>query len=225
MFDPKFLKFFKSLAKNNNREWFSEHKPEYFQSVVKPMTHFIEAMAPRLNRISKHYIADPKPHGGSMFRIYRDVRFSKDKSPYKLHAACQFRHNLGKDAHTPGFYVHLSAEEVVFGGGIWLPSAPELIKIRDTIVDNPQEWHRIKTSRSINKLCGGISGDGLKRPPKGYDPEHQHLEDLKRKSFFVMRHEEPEIIFDRYFIDEVETTFKAAKPLMQYICFALDVPF
>jgi uncharacterized protein (TIGR02453 family) len=225
MFEPRFFKFFKALAKNNNREWFNEHKSEYLESVVEPMSIFIEEMAPRLHRISGHFIADPKPNGGSMFRIYRDVRFSKDKSPYKLHAACQFRHELGKDAHTPGFYVHMSPEEVVFGGGIWMPPNSELTKIRDTIVDNPQEWHRIKTSKTIKKLCGGISGDGLKRPPKGYDPEHQHIEDLKRKSFFIMRHEKPDIIYNKTFIDEVEKTFKAAKPLMQYICFAQNIPF
>ena len=225
MFEPAFLKFFKSLAKNNDRAWFNEHKSEFIQSVVEPMSGFIEEMAPRLKRISKHYIADPRPHGGSMFRIYRDVRYSKDKSPYKLHAACQFRHELGKDVHTPGFYVHLSPEEVVIGAGIWLPPSSELIKIRDTIVDNPHAWHKVKTGRAMRKLCGGISGDGLKRPPKGFDPDHQHIEDLKRKSFLAIRHEKPEIILDKHFIDEVETTFKAAKPLMDYLNYALDIPF
>ncbi len=225
MFEQKFFKFFKSLSKNNNREWFKEHKSEYLESVVEPMTQFIEDMVPRLNGISKHFIADPKPNGGSMFRIYRDIRFSKDKSPYKLHAACQFRHELGKDAHTPGFYVHMSVEELVFGGGIWVPPNSELIKIRDTIVDNPHAWHKIKTDPGILKLCGGVSGDGLKRPPKGYDPEHQHIEDLKRKSFFVMRHENPHLICEKHFIDEVEKTFKAARPLMDYISYALDIPF
>ncbi len=225
MFDRSFLKFFKSLALNNNREWFNEHKAEYRQSVVEPLAVFITEIAPRLNRISKHFNADPRPNGGSMFRIYRDVRFSKDKSPYKLHAACQFRHKIGKDAHAPGFYVHLSPDEVIFGGGIWLPPNTVLNKIRDTIVDNPQEWHRIKTSKPINKLCGGVRGEGLKRPPKGYDPEHQHLEDLKRKSFFAMRHEKPAFIFGKNFVDEVEASFKAAKPLMKYICFAMDIPF
>ena len=225
MFDRSFLKFFKSLALNNNREWFNEHKAEYRQSVVEPLAVFITEIAPRLNRISKHFNADPRPNGGSMFRIYRDVRFSKDKSPYKLHAACQFRHKIGKDAHAPGFYVHLSPDEVIFGGGIWLPPNTVLNKIRDTIVDNPQEWQRIKTGKPINKLCGGVQGDGLKRPPKGYDPEHQHLEDLKRKSFFAMRHEKPAFIFEKNFVDEVEASFKAAKPLMKYICFAMDIPF
>jgi uncharacterized protein (TIGR02453 family) len=225
MFDPSFLKFFKSLARNNNRDWFNEHKPEYKENVVGPLSAFIVEMAPRLNKISKNFKADPRSNGGSMFRIYRDVRFSKDKSPYKLHAACQFRHKVGKDAHAPGFYVHISPDEVVFGGGIWMPPNPVLNKIRDTIIDNPQEWQRIKSAKKVNSLCGGIKGDGLKRPPKGYDPEHLHLEDLKRKSFFAMRHEKPGIIYDNNFADEVEETFKAAKPLMKYLCFAMDIPF
>jgi len=225
MFEASFLKFFKSLARNNNRDWFNEHKPQYKEKVVEPLGLFISEMAPRLNKISKEFNADPRPNGGSMFRIYRDVRFSKDKSPYKLHAACQFRHKIGKDAHAPGFYVHIAPDEVIFGGGIWMPPNPVLNKIRDTIVDNPQEWQRIRSNKSINKLCDGVRGDGLKRPPKGYDPEHQHLEDLKRKSFFAMRHEKPDIIFEKNFVDEVEATFKAAKPLMKYICFAMDIPF
>jgi uncharacterized protein (TIGR02453 family) len=225
MFEPGFLNFFKSLARNNNREWFNEHKPEYKQNVVEPLSTFISAMAPRLNKISKQFNADPRANGGSMFRIYRDVRFSKDKSPYKLHAACHFRHKVGKDAHAPGFYVHISPDEVIFGGGIWIPPNPVLNKIRDTIVANPQEWQRIKSNKSLKKQCGGIGGDGLKRPPKGYDPEHRHLEDLKRKSFFTMRHEKPDLIFEDNFIDEVEATFRSAKPLMKYICFAMDIPF
>jgi len=225
MFTPEFINFFKELKRNNNREWFKAHKTDYQKVVVQPMCLFIEAMAPRLNRISPHFIADPRASGGSMFRIYRDVRFTKDKSPYKLHAACQFRHELGKDAHAPGFYVHLSPEEVVFGGGIWMPPNSELIKIRNTIVDNPNEWKRIRSGVKFRKLFGGIGGDGLKRPPKGFDADHPHIEDLKRKSFFAMRHEKPDIIFDKHFVDEVEATFKAAKPLMEYICYAQDIVF
>lgn len=225
MFKKEFLKFFKALTKNNNREWFNEHKDDYKHNVVAPMLLFIEEMAPRLKKVSPHFVADPRPNGGSMFRIYRDVRFSKDKSPYKLHAACQFRHELGKDAHAPGFYVHISPQEVVFGGGTWMPPNSELLKIRNTIVDNPNAWKKIKSAAKFRELFGDVGGDGLKRPPKGFDPEHPHIEDLKRKSFFAMRHERPEIILQDDFIDEVEKTFKAAKPLMEYICYAQEIAF
>jgi uncharacterized protein (TIGR02453 family) len=139
------------------------------------------------------------------------------------HAACQFRHELGKDAHTVGFYVHISTEEAVFGGGIWMPPSDELHKIRNTIVDNPNAWRQIKSGRSVKKYFGGIGGDGLKRPPRGFDADHEHIEDLKRKSFFLMRREPPEIILDDDFVREVEKTFKAAMPLMEYIGFAQDI--
>lgn len=189
------------------------------------MRGFVIEMAPRLEKVSKHFKADPRTNGGSMFRIYRDVRFSKDKSPYKLHAACHFRHELGKDAHAPGFYVHMSPQGTSFGGGIWSPPNPVLNRIRDTIVENPDEWTRIKNNKTIINLCGGISGDGLKRPPRGYDKNHPYIEDLKRKSFFVMRREKADFIYREDFADEVALTFQSARPLIRYICFALDVPF
>ena len=223
MFTPRFFKFFTELANNNNRDWFNAHKSEYREAVVEPMCAFIDEIAPRLKKISPHFVADSRPHGGSMFRIYRDVRFAKDKRPYKLHAACQFRHKLGKGAHTVGFYVHVSAEEAVFGGGIWMPPAEELRKIRSTIADNPHAWRKIKTSKIIQKYFGGIGGDGLKRPPRGFDAEHEHIEDIKRKSFFLMRREEPGIILEPSFVREVEKTFKAAMPLMEYIGYAQNV--
>ncbi len=106
-----------------------------------------------------------------------------------------------------------------------MPPNHVLNRIRDTIVNNPREWHRIKTNKSIKQLCGGIGGEGLKRPPRGFDANHEHIEDLKRKSFFAMRHTKPELIYNKNFIDEVETSFRTSKPLMKYICFAMDIPF
>ena len=223
MFTREFFRFFRALAKNNNREWFQAHKADYQRAVVAPMCGFIESMGPRLRGISPHFVANPRPHNGSMFRIYRDLRFARDKSPYKLHAACQFRHALGRDAHTVGFYVHLSVEEVVIGAGIWLPPSEELQKIRETIVDNPNAWRDIKTSSAVKRYFGGISGDGLKRPPRGFDADHEHIDDLKRKSFLLMRHEKPEIMLREDFESEVEKTFRAAMPLMEYIGFAQDI--
>ena len=97
-----YFKFFKELKANNNREWFNDNKQRFRESVQEPLAEFVEAMAPRLKKVSKHFVADPKLNGGSVFRIYKDVRFSKDKTPYKTHGAVQFRHALGKDAHCAG---------------------------------------------------------------------------------------------------------------------------
>ena len=111
-FPKDFFVFYEQLQLNNNREWFNDNKNRYYESVANPISEFIVCMAPRLKTISAHYVADPKPHGGSMFRIYRDTRFSKDKTPYKTHAGVQFRHAAGKDARAPGFYVHLATDEL-----------------------------------------------------------------------------------------------------------------
>ena len=188
------------------------------------MSAFITAMQPKLAALSEHFIADPRPHGGSMFRIYRDTRFSKDKTPCKTHAACQFRHAAGKDAHAPAFYVHIDINEIFFGGGIWLPPAPQLNAIRDFIADNARSWARIRNSRKVQD-AGGIKGDSLKHAPRGFDDQHLHIEDLKRKSFYVMSNSTPEMARSTEFVDEVAQGFARAAPLNRFICDALGLPF
>jgi uncharacterized protein (TIGR02453 family) len=223
-FPADFFRFFEQLRHNNNREWFNENKDRFQQSVLEPMSGFIAAIQPRLAAISQHYIADPKPHGGSMFRIYRDTRFSKDKTPYKTHAACHFRHAAGKDAHAPGFYVHLDNEEVFFGGGIWLPPAPKLNSIRDFIADNARSWARVRNSKKVQD-AGGIKGESLRRPPRGFDDQHLHIEDLKRKSFYVMTEASPQAPASADFVEQVTQGFARAAPLNRFVCDALEIPF
>ena len=181
-------------------------------------------MAPRLKKISPHYIANPKPHGGSMFRIYRDTRFSKDKTPYKTHAGVQFRHEAGRDAHAPGFYVHLDGEGVFFGGGVWMPPNPVLNRVRDYMVDNARSWSRIRNAKAVRE-SGGIRGESLKRPPRGFDPEHPLIDDLKLKSFYVATEVPASHALEAGFTDEVTSAFKMAAPLNRFITGALDLPF
>ena len=219
-----FFRFFEDLKQNNERAWFNENKARYHESVVNPISEFIVCIAPRLEKISPHYIANPKPHGGSMFRIYRDTRFSKDKTPYKDHAGIQFRHRAGKDAHAPGFYVHLSTDEVFFGGGVWLPPNPVLNRVRDHIVDNANAWGRIRNAKKV-QASGGIRGDSLKRPPRGFDAEHRHIEDLKKKSFYVATEVSATAALEADFIDQVTEGFKLAAPMMHFITDALELPF
>ena len=160
-----------------------------------------------------------------MFRIYRDVRFSKDKRPYKENAGCHFRHAAGRDAHAPGFYVHLAPNEVFFGGGIWQPPGPGLQKIRRAIADRLDAWHAVLDDRRFKACFDGVRGDGLKRPPQGFAADHPHIADIKRKTFFAMRAATPDDAMSPAFADEVATTFQAATPLMRFVCRALDVPF
>jgi len=224
-FPKELFTFLRQLKKNNNREWFHANKDRYKQFIVEPMTAFITDMGDRFDKMHVRFIADPRPHGGSMFRIYRDTRFSNDKRPYKTHAACHFRHEAGKDAHAPGFYVHLEPGEIFFGGGIWMPPNPVLEKIRTTIVENPNAWKRIISNPSFRKKFGGIEGDGLKRPPRGFDKDHPFIEDLKRKSFFVTQSVDPKLALSPKFINEVERAFKTAGPFMKFLLFSQGLAF
>jgi uncharacterized protein (TIGR02453 family) len=223
-FPLDFFRFFGELTANNNRDWFNDNKNRYYESVVNPISEFIVCMGQRLRKISKHYVADPKPHGGSMFRIYRDTRFSKDKTPYKTHAGVHFRHEAGKDAHAPGFYVHLGTEELYFGGGIWSPPSQKLNLIRNHIADNARSWARIANARKVGEV-GGIKGDSLKRPPQGFDAQHVHIEDLKRKSFYVMTEAKRASARKPGFVDDVTVAFRRAAPLNRFICDAVELPF
>ncbi len=223
-FPKDFFQFFRELKENNNRPWFNENKARYYDCVVNPMCEFIVAIAPHLEKISPHYVADPRPHGGSMFRIYRDTRFSNDKTPYKIHAACHFRHQAGKDAHAPGFYAHFALDSLQFGGGIWRPPSRQLGIIREQISDNPIEWSLIRTSRPIRDR-GGIQGDSLVRAPRGFDPGHKHIKDLKRKSFYVMSQVEPELAHSGELVNQVAAAFRASARLNRFITTALELPF
>lgn len=224
-FPKDFFKFFKELKRNNDRAWFEENKERYREIVLGSMSDFITAIAPRLAKISLHYVADPRPNRGSMFRIYRDIRFSKDKRPFKEHGACQFRHQRGRDAHAPGYYVHLAPDEVFFGGGIWKPPAPELERIRRAIADDPAAWRRVTGNKRLKEAFGAVVGDGLKRPPRGFDAEHPLIEEIKRQTHFVRRRVSPAEAQSPDFVEKVAAGFRAATPLMKFVCKSLDVPF
>jgi uncharacterized protein (TIGR02453 family) len=160
-----------------------------------------------------------------MFRIYRDTRFSKDKSPYKTNAGVHFRHALGKDAHAPGFYMHFAPKEVFFGGGLWMPEPDNLSQIRRAIADKPKDWDKIKAALDATTLFDGVEGDALARPPKGFEPDHPHIEDIKRKSFYVMHKASEKTAQSPKLVDDAMTAFAAAKPLMAFLCKATSAPF
>jgi uncharacterized protein (TIGR02453 family) len=224
-FPKDFFAFFRELKSRNERGWFEANKQRFRDSVQMPMSAFIAAMAPHLRRVSKHFAADPRPNGGSMFRIYRDVRFARDKRPYKEHAACHFRHALGKDVHAPGFYMHFAPDEVFFGGGLWHPEADALAKVRSAIAEKPAAWRKALGGKEFATRFGSVQGEALTRPPRGFDPEHPLMEDIKRKSFFVMQQASPKLAESPKLVEDVAGAFRAAAPLMRFLCGALEVPF
>jgi uncharacterized protein (TIGR02453 family) len=221
-FSPKLFKFIRELKTNNNRDWFQANKPRYESDVKEPLLAFIGDVGPHLQKISKSTIADPRPVGGSMFRIYRDVRFSKDKSPYKTQASAWFKHAQGKDVHAPGFYLHLEPGNVFAGAGIWHPDSKTLGEIRDAIVDDPAKWKRMKAGKTFKSLCS-LQGDTLIRPPKGYDPDHPLIEDLKRKDFTVLIPLTQKAATSADFLDQFVKACKAASPLNKFLCGAIGL--
>lgn len=224
-FSEDFFAFFAELAQNNDRAWFAGNKARYAAVVQGDLSAFVAAMAPRLRRISKCYQADPRPTGKTIFRIHRDVRFSRDKRPYKEHAACHFRHDGEADVHGPGFYVQLEPETVMFGGGIWKPSPDDLQKIRAAIAGDAKGWDRVVGDAKLVAHFGGISGEGLKRPPRGFPANHPHVEDLKRQTYYVMREAPAALARTPDLLDAVEDSYKAARPLMRFLSKAVGLPF
>jgi uncharacterized protein (TIGR02453 family) len=224
-FSKELFLFLSDLAANNNREWFEANKDRYIRYAKEPTIGFVVAMKDRLARISPSYVADPRANGGSMFRIYRDTRFSADKRPYKENVGCQFRHSAGKDAHAPGFYLHLQPGDCLAGGGIWKPPSPVLARIRAHIDAKPDEWTRLKRYLAEDGELSEIQGDRTTRPPRGFSADHPHIEDLKLKTIFVRRAFSDDEVTSPGFIDEVESVWERLSPFMRFINEALGLSF
>lgn len=139
------------------------------------------------------------------------------------YGSSQFRHTAGKDAHAPGFYVHLAPQEVFIGGGIWTPKNPVLDKIRTAIADDSKAWGQVVNDIDLHEYLGGIKGESLKRVPRGYDPDHEYIDDLKRKSFVAFKNFEPSFALTADFIGEVQKVFAATYPLSRFIARALEI--
>jgi uncharacterized protein (TIGR02453 family) len=223
-FTKDLFEFLSDLDNNNNREWFQDNKDRYRDSVQEPLLAFIADVAEHLRGISPHFLADPRPSGGSMFRIYRDVRFSRNKSPYKTHAAAQFRHREGRDVHAPGFYLHLEPDNVFVGLGLWHPAGATLAGVRNAIVDRPNEWASVISDRSFTKHHS-IGGDTLKRAPRGFDPDHPQIEHLNRKDFVAYENLTQKDALSPGFMKKFTGSCKAAAPFMKFLTEAVGLDF
>ena len=214
------LRFLKELAKNNRRDWFTENKGRYEAHVKDPALRFIQDFAPHLAKLSPHFHAGPR----SLFRIHKDTRFSKDKSPYKTHTGIQFRHDLARDAHAPGYYLHIEPGAAFTGLGLWHPDGPTTRKIRDHMVEEPEAWKKASRGRKFTNALEQV-GDKLSRAPRGFDPEHPLVEDLKWKDFIGSRGLDDDLITSPHLPKELAKIFAAGTPYMAFLCDAVGVPF
>lgn len=223
-FQPAFFDFLRQLKANNERAWFEANKARYHADVREPMLDFIAAFAEPLVDISPHFVADPRANGGSLFRIYRDTRFSLDKTPYKTNAGAHFRHVAGKDAHAPGFYLHLEPDSCFAACGIWHPGGEALAAIRTAIADDPAAWQRVTQAKTFRDTFT-LRGQSLKRPPRGFDAAHPLIDDLKRKDFIAGTtfHEADAIQPD--FLQRFARLARTGAAFVGFLSRAVGVPF
>ncbi len=207
-FGPELFAFLRELADNNERPWFQANKQRYEDHCKEPALAFVEDMGYRL------------PEPGSMFRIYRDTRFAKDKTPYKTHVGISFR-NRDPDAESPGLYLHLEPRHVFMGAGIWHPGSASLKRIRTAIATRPDAWRAVVDGVAPDWEL--TDGEALKRAPAGFPADHPLVDDLKRKSFAVVSRLTQKDVTARGFLDEFDRRAQAARPFLGYLSGVLGV--
>ena len=223
-FTKQTFTFLSSLAENNTREWFEEHKQDYEDFVRTPALDFISDMGNEMPAISKHFRALPKKVGGSLMRVQRNLRFSRDKTPYKTNIGIQFRHEVGKDIHAPGYYVHVEPGECFVGVGLWHPEADVLFKIREGILKNGDAWVKARDDKAFHKHFS-LEGDALANAPRGFAKDHPLVEDLRRKDFIGLATLSQTDVTSKDFRALVVERFKQAAPMMRFLCGALELRF
>lgn len=213
------LKFLKDIKKNNNKSWFDGHRKQY--DTVK--ADFVSMIGQVIKAISTF----DKPIGNleaknCIFRINRDVRFSKNKDPYKTNMAAYFNKD-GKKGLGSGYYLHIEPGKSFAAGGIWMPEPPVLAGIRQEIDYSFADWKKIVENKAFKKIFHeGLQGDKLSRPPKGYEETNPAIEYLKMKSFIVTRSFTDTEVQSKNFVRDVAKTFQATKPLIDFLNIVIE---
>lgn len=201
------IKFLKELTKNNNRDWFQAHKAAY-EGALDNIKSMSEAIKKELGK--KDLIEEAK-----VFRIYKDVRFSKDKTPYKNHFGVHFKRATAE--RRGGYYLHVEPGGSFVGGGFWEPNPDDLKRIRDEFAFDDKPIRKITSAKNFVKYFGGLHGDELKTAPSGYDRNHPAIDLIRKKQFTVMRKFTDKEVADPKFQKEIVLTFEAMRPFFDYM--------
>lgn len=211
--------FLTSIAKNNNREWFEKNKPKYLEAKVL-FDDFVEAFHKELLKFDES-LSGLNPRKLA-FRIYRDVRFSKDKRPYKVNMGAGLSAH-GKMEQEPGYYVHIEPGKSFIAGGFYMPNPENLAKIRQEIDYNAKAFLKILSDKKFKKYFSGLDDfDRLKTAPKGYPKDHPHIDLLKNKSFIVSHYFTDKQVRDKKFVKTAAEVAKALKPLNDFLLNAIN---
>ncbi|HEX7382601.1 MAG TPA: TIGR02453 family protein [Nevskiaceae bacterium] len=225
-FRPATFRFLRGLEKHNDRAWFNARKPDYIAHVRTPMLELIADLAAPLATISPHFVADARVQGGSMFRIYRDVRFTHDKRPYKEWISFRLCHERTRElaGDTPCFYLHVQPRACFVGAGVWRPRRERLVLIRDYLVNNPASWQQATRSAEFTREFR-FGGEALKRAPLGFDPTHELIDDLRRRDFVVHGALTEDQLMAPGLVELLITRFRQLAPMVDWLCGALDLDF
>jgi uncharacterized protein (TIGR02453 family) len=226
-FEPAVFSFLRELEANNEKTWWEANKDRYIEVIREPALEFINDFGARIQEISPHFLADSRTVGGSLMRPHRDMRFSRDKTPYKTNVGIQFRHEQGKDVHAPGFYLHLEPRACFAGIGLWRPEAKVARHIRQTIYDDPQGWRRASKSKSFTGVWSLTrdEDDYLKRIPKELGGDHPYPDDLRMKSFIASTRLTQAQVTSGSFANDLSRMYRAAGPFTAFLCRAVGLRF
>ncbi len=221
------LDFLNELESNNEKAWWEDNKDRYINVIREPTLEFINDFEVRLKTISPHFVADSRTVGGSLMRPYRDVRFSKDKTPYKTNVGIQFRHEQGKDIHAPGFYVHIEPRACFAGVGLWRPEAPVARAIRQAIHDDPTGWRGASKGKAFSSTwsIAPDENDMLKRVPKELDDGYPYPDDLRMRSFIGGARLSQAQVTSAGFDAELASMFTKGSAFTRFLCDAIEIPF
>ena len=213
-FPPEMMQFFRSLKRNNRREWFQPRKEIYEQQIKAPMLELIAAINDELRKFAPEYVTEPKK---ALFRIYRDTRFSADKTPYKTHIAASFARRGGERLGTGGFYFSVSHETIEVAAGIWHPDRDVTLAVRNHIAGAHEELRQMLADKKSRKLAGELRGDSLSRTPKGFDPAHPAADFLKMKDWVLDVTLDPALAITPRLHPAIAERFRAMAPVVGYL--------
>jgi len=208
------IDFLRSLARHNRREWFQPRKAIFDEQVKEPMRALVEAVNTALARFAPDYVTDPDK---AVYRIYRDTRFSHDKTPYKDHIAASFHRRSSIPHGDTGYYFAVSHKEIGIGGGIYMPDPQALRAVRHHLAARHQDFRKILANRTLRRLLGDLQGDRLARVPKGFAPDHPASDLLRYKQFILYAQLPAEIATTRALYGEVVSRFRAMVPFLHFL--------
>jgi uncharacterized protein (TIGR02453 family) len=223
-FDTKTFRFLRDLAANNSRDWFNANRSRYEDGVRGPFLQLLTDLQAPLAKISTHYRSDPRGNGGSLFRIHRDTRFANDKTPYKTWAGARLFHARGREIEAPSFYVHIQPGHCFVGAGLWHPQPETMKKVRDFLAGNPAAWKKATRGKAFRSRFE-LGGESLTRPPRGYDPAHELIEDIKRKDFTAWRTFPDKLATSDELKPFLVESLKGIAPMVDYLCAAVELEF